>query len=531
MRGIRSVGVIACIVACSDSIGTSNDASVADASNEQTQLGSDAGADANKPPPPPCTKWVAPSGSADGHAASITIQAGVDTLAAGDVLCVAAGTYHEQVAVTTSGTATQKITIRALDYGNKPVVDGAYTLPGGPAGGTDYQVANCKEYSDNPNANLGPLPLMACSSSSTGAPMLILQANHVVWDSIDITRSRGNGVVIGNATGGGWYVSDSTVYTDIQFLGSHVSHIREMGIFILYVDTVLFSGNAIEDAGNFAAYDRPQTSEMGWPNALQIDGTNVTVTNSTFFHNWAEGIQLGVPGFVGSKGAENVLLRGNAIWDNWAVGLYIEAIKAATIDANLIYSTTDATYFRSGSPEFCTLIGREGDTYQPSGLVFSNNIVSGCSHLIDFVQYDSSVTYTNFAFYNNTLTNPYAGGNVLTSNMTGMSGFTFQNNIVYAPGGSMIGSFNASPGMSVGYNVWSAAPTKLFAGTGDVVTATPGLTNPSYVPPAGGFDASTIKLVGSSPALGKGTVIAAVTGDYFGTARPTTAYDIGAYQH
>jgi hypothetical protein len=224
----------------------------------------------------------------------------------------------------------------------------------------------------------------------------------------------------------------------------------------------------------------------------------------------------------------------DTIWDNWAVGLYIEAITGATVEDNLIYATADSAYFRSGTPEFCTLIGCETSQFaNPKDLIFANNIVSGCSNLVNLVQYESATAYTNYAFYDNTLMNPYQGGNALTSNMTQLSEFTFQNNLVYAPGNSVVAGFNAPSSKTVGNNLWSAAPPSVLAGSGDVVTATPGLANAGYVPaPGGNFDASVIVLGASSAAIGKGIANATVTDDYFGHVRPTSgACDIGAYQH
>jgi len=504
-----------------------------------------------------CTKYVSPSGSLNGLSASTTIQAGINALGAGDTLCVGAGNYHETISVTSSGTASQPITIRAYDYSNKPVIDGQYSLPGGPAGGNDFQIANCQEYSVNPNANQGPLPLMGCMSNSTGIPMLILQGNYLTWDSIDITRSRGSGVIIGNATGGGWWVSNHNVYNHIKFLNSNVSHIRNMGVFILYVDTVTFDRNTITDSSNFAAYDREGNytwngqsqsliALMGWPNALQLIGSNITVTNNTIYHNWDEGIQIGSPGFsdvsgqAAITGATNLVIKHNTIYDNWAVdGIYISDIHGAVIEDNLLYGTNDTKYFRGGSPQFCVHIAREtsAGVNAVQNLTFANNIVAGCGNLIYFADFGTGTTFSNYSFYNNTFMTPSSGGSVLSNDLPAgnLINLKFQNNLVYANSilSPYSNTFSGTNGITVGHNLWSSNPGSLFSGAGDIVTSNPGLTNASYVPPMGGpYDVNAIKLLTGSPAINAGAGITSITDDYFGTARPSSgAYDIGAYQH
>ena len=158
--------------------------------------------------------------------------------------------------------------------------------------------------------------------------------------------------------------------------------------------------------------------------------------------------------------------------------------------------------------------------------------IEGYSNLIFLQQYESKTTYTNFAFYNNTLVHPYAGGNVITSTMTGLSGLTFVNNLAYAPGATISYSFLPASDVTVGNNLWSSSPPSILAGSGDVTSTTPGLASPAYTPTiGGGFDPTSIQLVAGSPASGAGQHVALVTTDYFGTARPAGAYDIGAYQH
>jgi lysophospholipase L1-like esterase len=115
--------------------------------------------------------------------------------------------------------------------------------------------------------------------------------------------------------------------------------------------------------------------------------------------------------------------------------------------------------------------------------------------------------------------------------MTGLSGFNFMNNLIYAPGNSISDGIAFVPGMNVGHNMWSSAPPSILSGPGDTVTSSPGLASPGYAPTPGNFDTDMIKLQSTSPAIGAGVNIPSITTDYFGTSRPSGAYDIGAYQH
>jgi len=504
-------------------------------------------------PPPACTKYVSASGSLDGHTAYPSIQDGVNTVTAGDTLCVSAGTYHERVFVNTSGAAGNPITIRAYDASNRPVVDGAYTLPDDSFGTMGN---GCSEVDPaNPNAVMAPYPLFGCDEISTPG-LVILQGNHLVWDGIDITRSRSNGVFMGNVSGNGDYVlpllnpAAGTWYSDIQFLNSHVSHIRGEGASFLYVDGGTMAGDIVEDSQNLAAYNRlapgiTNPNVSGWGNGVSLVGKNLTFTGNIVFHNWGEGISIGQNNFTKQgavingqtvtsstfTNAQTAWIKGNVVYDNWAAQVYLTNGTDNTLEGNLIYQTADSAYFRYGSPFVCLLIGAENASGNPANITVRNNVIQGCTNLIALEQYESVTRYTNFEFYNNTLVNPYRGGNAVTSNMTGLTRFTFMNNLVYAPGNSISYGFTAVGVPMVGHNVWSSAPPANLGGSGDITTSDPGLATPSYVPPAGGFDVDTIKLAAGSPAIGSGVSTPSVTTDFFGTLRPTTGPDIGAYQH
>jgi len=107
---------------------------VVSAFNSAGESGNSAEASATpQPPHPPTTFYVAPSGS-DSWPGTLaqpfaTVQFGVSQLYAGDTLVIHAGSYHETVTVSRSGSAHAPIGIQAYP-GECPVIVGAVSVSG-----------------------------------------------------------------------------------------------------------------------------------------------------------------------------------------------------------------------------------------------------------------------------------------------------------------------------------------------------------------------------------------------------------------
>lgn len=284
-----------------------------------------------------CTKYVSSSGSVNGNTAYTTLQAGMNALVSGDTLCVASGTYREKIIITTSGTASQPITIRALDSSNKPVIDGEYVLPTGRPGNYDFTSgagSACYEYWENPNANRGPEPTQACFVYSN---LVTIKASYLTWDGINVTRSRGIGMVVGDNKAAGY------AYSNVKVVNTEISHTRHSALYLYQAENITVEKSSFHNADDFAIYSRG-ASGVNWPGGVYFgDVRNIVFKNNDVYRNFGEGFSTALFDM-----SYNVHVVGNRIYDNYALGLYVAHLEDSIIENNLIYHTGDPAYFRGG---------------------------------------------------------------------------------------------------------------------------------------------------------------------------------------
>lgn len=141
-------------------------------------------------PNPSCTRYVATTGS-DSYAGSAaapwrTLKASLPKLRAGDTLCVAAGTYTEEVTVTPAdGTPTSRITVRPYNT-ERPVIDGRFSLTD-----PDYWTIHGLRFTN-------PTPV---SSSLTDKRIVsILAGTGWILDANEIFNGTYAGLLVGKST-------------------------------------------------------------------------------------------------------------------------------------------------------------------------------------------------------------------------------------------------------------------------------------------------------------------------------------------
>jgi hypothetical protein len=272
--------------------------------------------------------------------------------------------------------------------------------------------------------------------------------------------------------------------------------------------------------------------------------TGTVVENNEVYGASAEGIGL-------YDGSTMCTVAHNVIHDNFSVNLYLDSISHSVFDGNLIYET-DPNNDLEGieiSDE-----GHYSDLPAPvnSYNTITNNVIVGHNIGIAFWYSDewstqalndeSGLRYDVIS--NNTVVNNK--GSLKWDASPAHAGTTIQNNVFVSAAGtspSYLLQANSAGGISLDHNLWFApdlAQAFLWVGNqtdhagyvtasgqgGGDVLGDPLLAASWSVPPA-----TNLELTATSPAVGAGVTLSAVTEDFLGAARPASGTDIGAFQY
>jgi parallel beta-helix repeat protein len=413
------------------------------------------------------TWYVAPSGN-DANAGSLaspfkTITKAASRVAAGDVVEVRGGVYNEVVKISSKGTASARITFRPYS-GEAATIDGT-----GSAADTNLVQFNSAEFVDFSGFEV---------RNATRLGICGYPAKSVRVLSNKIHGSYRNGIYFGSSS------------SDITIDGNEV------------YDNVL--------------ENRLRNMSSGWGQALAVNKTNgATITNNRVYRNYGEGIDFVV--------ADNGVARGNEVYDNFSVGIYLDNARYMTVERNFIYSTGNTSYYRDGEP--ASGIGIANENYSvtsPStGIVVKNNIVLNTKWGFYYGAYGlggglKNTTVTNNTFYQSTYS-------ALWIQSDAHAGSLVQNNIFHQVGGRAVSDV-AGAGVIYRSNNWYGGSAGAAAGTGDVI-GDPGFQN------AGGLHADDYKLIAGARPIEAGLdATSVVSNDYFGNPR-SIGMDIGAHEY
>lgn len=412
--------------------------------------------------------WYVANNGNDASAGSLaapfrTITKAASRVAGGDVVEVRGGVYNEVVKISSKGTASARITFRTYG-GEVAAIDGTGSAPD-----TNLVQFNSAEFVDF----IGFEVRNATRLGICGYPA---KSVRVIGNKIH--DSYRNGIYFGSSS------SDITI-----------------------------DGNEVY---NNVLHNQLRNMSGGWGQALSVNNTNgATITNNRVYRNYGEGIDFIV--------ALNGVARGNEVFDNFSVGIYLDNARSMKIDGNFVYSTGDTRFYRDGDP--ASGIGIANENYSvtsPStNIVISNNIVLNTKWGFYYGAYGlggglKNTSVTNNTFYQSTFA-------ALWIQSDAHAGSFVQNNIFHQVGGRAVADV-AGAGVSYRNNSWYGGSAGAATGVGDVI-GDPGFQN------AGGLHADDYKVVAGSRAIEAGLdVTSFVSADYFGKTR-SVSVDIGAHEY
>ena len=414
--------------------------------------------------------------------------------------------------------------------------------------GNDSYNGLCASYQGGSN---GPFRTLSCAASKVKA-----------GDSVQIR--------------GGMYQEASTWSTD----GTEANPI---GITNFSGETVLIKGNnhtipgtehevLFQIAGDWY---KVSNLEICWSSGYGaiVSGYHCVVDNIYAHHNWNWGIVMtgwyslvqNCRAYNNSLMNEYVAMRGGGwgggitacrhpryttisnckSWDNWGEGIstfesyhitiedcisynnqqnfYISDTKYCLFQRNIAYFTP-GNMIQDYETQNNILIADEKANPASSDNTVINNLALGGERNIAAARLENGlVAFNTFVNASNTAGSEsacvyfYAGS---------YSNAQFKNNIILQENSVAISYIEAS-GISFGYNDWSKTPSSGCRGTGDII-ADPKLAKSGSIG-AGFLNAGWFKILESSPARDRATVLSKVTEDFFRTIRGDSP-DMGAYE-
>lgn len=405
-----------------------------------------------------------------------TIASAVDRAKAGDQIIVRAGLYRETVTVwQKSGREAAPIRIR-VEQGEKAILDGTGSKSNGVfvVGRSAYINIEGFEIQNGRNAGI-----------------YIYDSHHIEvrWNTVHDVRGHG--------------------------INANSSGSAKMGT----TRDIVIANNIVYRA---VMENYPPKRERTWMQAISaIRANRVQILDNYVYQNYGEGIDYIL--------SDNGVIRGNRVRDNFSINLYLDNAQSTIVDRNLIWCSSEKTFYRNGEPPAGIAAANEKYKEQNPvrGLTISNNIVLRCHSGFSYADaefggglHDTSIV--NNVFYGTDYANIWVRGRSKTHSSTIVA-----NNIFYQKYNRPYASV-PTVGLQFRSNAWFGGgdPNSIKRGQGDI-RADPMLVNP------GGGTAEDYKLKAGSPLIDAGSDVGAVPNDYFGTKRAGrgTARDIGVHEH
>jgi len=426
-----------------------------------------------------------------------SIQTAISNSQSGQVICVRAGTYNEQLLF---GINKAGVTVMAYP-GERPILDGRSTIPSGKFQG-----------------------------------LIQINASNVTVDGFEVRNSAARGVIIGHPTNGTTSLRNAVV-RNLVVHGSYDSGINVNGSDQYHLINILIENNVV-----YNNLRKNATGKDGGSALSFVDVDNSIARGNTIYNNFGEGL-------VADRWTNNLTFEDNISYDNKNANIYLTTTINPLVQRNLVFCTDDRAWWRSVKKQPAPGImlrdeDFEGQTVKPpasTGQVIINNIVVGCGINFGVSTQFPGGGLNGALIANNTFVNARGetGAGSLNVSFAGDANYknsSFVNNLLLQSADTSVPTAQillslGTPDLSsltLANNLYSHSPVKNWpTSEPGRVLADPKLVNPilpvkGSVPAANGY-----ALQSNSPAINAGRAVSRVTVDFFGQNRNGVP-DIGA---
>ena len=420
-----------------------------------------------------------------------SIQKAISPARSGAVICVRGGVYAEALKI---APANAGITLMAYP-GEQPILDGENRLP-------------------------------VITNKNRFAPLIMVNARNVTVDGLEIRRSTMRGITVSQ----GDVILRNLIVHDNYEVGVIATGPTAAPLRNVLVENSIVYNNLLKNANGAA----------GGSALTFIAVENGTARGNVIYHNYGEGL-------VAGRWTRNMVLEGNASYDNRGANIYLVNTTNPIVRGNYVFCTDDPISWRGKGGMYRPGPGlqvRDENFKAPqpppsSGQVIVNNIVVGCGVNFGVATQIAGGGLNNAIVAHNTFVNARSvsgesANNIEIAGNAALNNTQFVNNLILqsVPGTiTRIQVAMGTPNLStfmVSNNLYSRTPGNgwVAAESGRLVTD-PQLVNPVLPLQAALPAPANFALTATSPAVDAGATSIGVSQDFFSDERTGTV-DIGA---
>lgn len=369
-----------------------------------------------------------------------TIQHAIDAAHPGDTVLIQNGIYYErQLSFHKSGEKDKPITMRSAPGAQVIIDHGLQTSEWQNVGGSIYQAEAVVSDAGNDNVDFtkrivvdhqalvrvdrqdalkegtywvdtssGKISLWAMNGAKPTQENTVLinwhdqfktgiqlfdRVNHVVIDGI-VDRGALTGIWAAHWGDG---IGEDLVVQNSEITASWDSAIR--------FDNWNLARLSHNNIHNNAIVQAPRNSGVNWPHAIVGSKANqITITHNKIHNNHGEGVGP-------TQGCNDWIIRGNEVFDNWSVNIYLDSDgENLTVDGNLIYNTGKYNQSERDRSDGVRIsnepidIGTDGESASVRRVSVINNVILNTGGGIRFLNYNNGPSYlANSVIANNTI--------------------------------------------------------------------------------------------------------------------------------